>query len=121
MSYRSDIASRLAHYIKMRNLNQPYGGVVENAGSHLAVHFSRGLLQGRVEVHEPCRLIIRHAGEGPARELQFGSEQDALDYIRFSFVESRQEWAERIPSLQLNIQAATLTNSPQEDRSRFPT
>jgi hypothetical protein len=120
-SPRALIAEALADFITANHLNSPFGGTVTRSGDkrHYLVDFSLPAnLDGLIRVFSPTYIMIssrgRLAPNGDDTRI-LGSLNDARDFLRLAFVESKRAQAEQIPSKEPKSR-----NSASSSPRRFP-
>lgn len=103
MSARSDLAGRLAAFLRANDLCQPLGGIVVKRKNSYALGYSQPTHTLSIEVWGERFILIqikgaRNPGTGVEWSEVYQSEADALAFLRLALVERDNEKARAIPT-----------------------
>jgi len=99
MSERSEIAQRIADFIIKNNLAQIFGGEVRqsNDKKYYSIGFSIArYVDGEVRVYGPKFILIKSVGPLSSGDKILTSEENAINYLKFQFVEANETEADKI-------------------------
>lgn len=102
MSARAEVAERIATKIREWRLTAPFGGDVEHTDrKYYGILFAYPrYLDGLVRVYSPSWILVEAQGPWARGGYQnaFSTEQDAINFIQYAFVDHNWELADQVPT-----------------------